>query len=130
MLITIDTSVLIAVINNEPSKMAAVEITEGHDLVAPASVHWEIGNALSAMIKRQLISLEQADRCIAAYQDIAVRLIEVGLAEALVWSKKHRIHAYDAYLLQCAQQTKSALLTLDQALGNIAKAGGMKVLEV
>jgi uncharacterized protein with PIN domain len=50
--ITIDTSVLLAVCTNEASKPKLVELTQGHHLLVPASVHWEVGNALSAMLKR------------------------------------------------------------------------------
>ena len=53
----VDASVIIAVIANEPEKERLVEITQGADLLAPASVHWEIGNAFSAMIKRGRVSL-------------------------------------------------------------------------
>ena len=54
--ITIDTSALIAVIANEPQKNEIVRLTEGVKLCAPASVHWEIDNAFSAMLKRNRIS--------------------------------------------------------------------------
>lgn len=51
--IVIDTSVIIAVIANEPEKGDLVELTKGANLIAPLSVHWEIGNAFSAMLKRR-----------------------------------------------------------------------------
>jgi uncharacterized protein with PIN domain len=43
--IVIDTSVLIAVILNEPEKAELVKLTAGHTLVGPESIRWEIGNA-------------------------------------------------------------------------------------
>ena len=58
--IVIDTSAIIAVIANEPEKEALVELTTGADLIAPRSVHWEIGNAFSAMLRRERIKVEQA----------------------------------------------------------------------
>lgn len=42
-------SVIIAVIANEASKRKLIEITKDTELVAPVSLHFEIGNALSAM---------------------------------------------------------------------------------
>jgi uncharacterized protein with PIN domain len=51
--ITIDTSALIAVIANEPEKQKLIEVTKGVDLIAPLSVHWEIGNAFSSWFKRK-----------------------------------------------------------------------------
>ena len=56
--IVADTSVIIAVIANEPEKAAIVAQTQGADLFAPQSLPWEVGNAFSAMLKRQRITLE------------------------------------------------------------------------
>ncbi len=50
--IVLDTSVIIAVIANEPEKRVLIRLTKGAELIAPQSVHWEIGNAFSAMLKR------------------------------------------------------------------------------
>jgi hypothetical protein len=47
MYITIDPSALVAVIGNERSKQSIVDLTANCSLYAPASVHWEIGNAFS-----------------------------------------------------------------------------------
>jgi hypothetical protein len=54
--IVVDTSALIAVIANEPEKPTLVELTSGADLIAPGSVHFEIGNAFSAMLRRRRIT--------------------------------------------------------------------------
>ena len=70
MYLTIDTSALIAVIGNEVSKDRIIEVTESYSLYAPASVHWEIGNAFSAMFKRQKTSIELAKLAVKAYQEI------------------------------------------------------------
>jgi len=56
--IIIDTSVIIAVIANEVSKKKLIEITEDTELVAPISLHFEIGNALSAMLKKEELILK------------------------------------------------------------------------
>ena len=39
----IDTSAIIAVLLSEPERAALIRATKGAELVAPASVHWEIG---------------------------------------------------------------------------------------
>ena len=128
--ITIDTSTLIAVVSNEPSKTRAVELTTGHNLVAPASVHWEIGNALSAMVKRERITLATANACVDAYLQIPIKLVDVDLKQALALVKQLRVYAYDAYLLLCAIQMRAPLLTLDQPLKLAAADLGIEVLEV
>ena len=48
--IAVDTSVIIAVLTNEKSKEKLIQLTKGADLVAPASMHWEMGNAISSML--------------------------------------------------------------------------------
>ncbi len=130
MYLTIDTSALIAVIGNEASKGRIVEITENYSLYAPVSVHWEIGNAFSAMFKRQKIDVEVAKLALNAYQEIPVKFIDVPLEQALELSYSQKIYAYDAYLIQCAQQTSTSLLTLDKGLKTVAKNIGIQVLEV
>ena len=66
MKIVIDTSVVIAVLFNEPAKSAILERTADTILYAPASLHWEIGNALSAMFKQKRITLQQAEKAFKA----------------------------------------------------------------
>jgi predicted nucleic acid-binding protein len=128
--LVIDTSALIAVIANEPEKPVLIECTEGAELVAPASVHWEIGNAFSAMLRRSRITLAQARQALAVYRQIPVRFLEVDLDRALELVDELGIYAYDAYLITAAQQLHSPLLTLDGGLLRAAKGAGVEVLEV
>jgi predicted nucleic acid-binding protein len=126
----VDAPVLIAVIVNEPEKARLVEITQGADLLAPASIPWEIGNAFSAMIKRNRITLEQAIEAIRIYNRIPVRYVEVELEGALKIAAKHKMYAYDAYLLRCAMKYKTKLLTLDKRLRDIAREMKIEIVEV
>ncbi|MFZ1388367.1 MAG: type II toxin-antitoxin system VapC family toxin [Thiolinea sp.] len=128
--ITIDTSALLAVIVNESSKARIVELTQECDLVCPTSVYWEMGNAFSAMIKRGRISEQLALDGIEAFQQIPIRFLDVDLQAALQLSAQFSIYAYDAYLLQCALQTRTKLLSLDQGLIRVAKQCGLTLLEV
>ncbi|MCU7850210.1 MAG: type II toxin-antitoxin system VapC family toxin [Candidatus Thiodiazotropha sp. (ex Lucinoma kastoroae)] len=128
--ITIDTSALIAVVGNEDSKKILVELTIGYSLCAPPSVHWEMGNAFSAMFKRGSTTVENAKAAIAAYQDIPIRFIDVSLEKALELSSRLNIYAYDAYLVQCSLQTSTALLTLDRGLMLAASKASVECMEV
>ena len=130
MYVTIDTSALIAVIGNEESKKEIIKITKGHSLCAPKSVHWEIGNAFSAMFKRQKLSLELAQQALAIYRNIPIKYIDVPLETTLDISESQNMYAYDAYLIQCAQQTSTPLLTLDKGLKTVAEKIGVPLLEV
>ncbi|VAW66081.1 hypothetical protein MNBD_GAMMA10-1224 [hydrothermal vent metagenome] len=130
MYITIDTSALIAVIGNEASKQKIIEITKGYSLCAPASVHWEIGNAFSAIFKRQKSSIELAKKTLKEYKKIPIKFIDVSLEKTLEVSHAQNIYAYDTYLIQCAQQTSTSLLTLDNQLKITAEKMGINILEL
>lgn len=128
--ITTDASILIAVVGNEPSRERAIELTTGHSLVAPSSIHWEVGNALSAMVKRQRITLAQAAACVDAYLQIPIKLVDVDLKQSLALVKQFRMYAYDAYLLVCAMNLGTPLLSLDEPLKTAAQSLGIEILEV
>ena len=128
--IVVDASVLIAVITNEPEKPNLVQLTQNADLIAPPSIHWEIGNAFSAMLKRDRISLAEALRAIDAYANISLRVVDIELDESLKLADELNIYAYDAYLIRCAIKYKSPLLSLDQSLVNSAKLVKAQIIEV
>jgi predicted nucleic acid-binding protein len=107
-----------------------VEITRGTDLLAPASIHWEIGNAFSAMIKRGRVTLDQALSALEIYRQIPLRYTEVELEETMRIVEEYGIYAYDAYLVRCAIKYKSALITLDRKLVQVAQEMKVEVVEV
>ena len=125
----IDTSAILAVIAEQPEKAALVRLTRGALLVAPASVHWEMGNAISAMFRRRAIGIKDALRLLEAYAAIPIRIVEVGLKEAVELSVKWNIYAYDAYILACAINERAPLLTLDGGLRERARELKLDVLE-
>ena len=130
MSIVVDTSIIISVITNEKSKPKLVKITQGEDLIAPSSLHWEIGNSFSSMFKRKIITLKLAEKALDYYSMIPLRLVEVDLFKTLEISNKYNIYAYDAYFLECSKNYNSSLLTLDKKLIEIAKLMNLNVIEV
>jgi predicted nucleic acid-binding protein len=130
MRIVIDTSALIAVITNEPSKKRIIEVSLGCDLIAPSSVHWEIANAFSAMYKQKRVNLENSIECVKEYKKIPIQFYEVDLVETLELSYSLSIYAYDAFLIACSQNFNAPLLTLDRKLNNKGAEAGIKTLEV
>ena len=107
-----------------------MQLTQNVDLIAPHSIHWEIGNAFSAMLKRNRITVTQAILAIEAFQKIPVRLVDVELNEAIKLADKLNIYAYDAYLICCAIKYKSPMLSLDKSLVNSAKSINTQIVEV
>jgi len=126
----IDTSAILAVIGEQPEKMDLVRRTRGATLVAPASLHWEVGNALSAMFKRKAIGIKEALELLEAYAAIPIRMAEVGLRQAVELSARLNVYAYDAYVLACALNQGAPLLTLDGGLRERARELKLDVLEV
>ena len=128
--LVVDTSAVISVIANGPERPAIVRHASGASLIAPASVHWEVGNAFSAMFRRSRITLAQAKRAISSYEQIPFRFVDIDLGQSLELSERLGIHAYDAYVLACALNSRSPLLTLDRKLAAIASAAGIRVPEI
>ena len=125
-----DTSVIVAVIAGEPDRERLIELTQDADLVAPPSLHWELGNALAAQIRRRRLTLDQADHFLRLYQRIPIQFVEVSLTAALEIAEERGIYAYDAYMIACAEKYRCPLLTLDKGLIRAAREAGIEVLEV
>ncbi|MGW8257880.1 MAG: type II toxin-antitoxin system VapC family toxin [Thermoguttaceae bacterium] len=128
--IIVDTSSIIAVIANEPEKTALIEQTRGSTLYVPQSVPWEIGNAFSAMLKRNRIDLDLAQKAIVAFRQIPLRYVDVDLTGAIDLAAKLGIYAYDAYIILAALERNYPLLALDSGLIRAAKQAFVKVLEI
>lgn len=85
-----------------------------------------------ASIRQMLLRLDivLAQQALEVYRDITIKFVDVPLDVTLELSKSQNIYAYDAYLIQCAQQTSTSLLTLDNGLKSVAQQVGVHVLEV
>ena len=128
--VTVDTSIIVAVILNEASKPALLEATSGAELLAPPTLPWEVGNALSALFKRRRIDLEQATTALASFGRIALRLADVDVEASVRLAHEQSIYAYDAYVLECARRYRTPLLSLDGPLRTVARKIDVKVMEV
>lgn len=128
--IVIDTSAILAVVALEPERPELIRLTKGATLVAPSSVHWEIGNAISAMFKRKAIELDDALRMLEAYAGIPIRLLDTTLPQAVELSHKLNIYAYDAYVIGCALNQRAPILSLDSMLKDRARSLSLEVIEV
>jgi predicted nucleic acid-binding protein len=128
--IVIDTSALLAVVAMEPERAELIRLTRGASLVAPSSVHWEIGNALSAMFKRKAIELDDAVKVLEGYAGIAIRLLDPPLRQAVQLSRELNVYAYDAYVIACAINQRAPILSLDRVLVERARTLKLDILEV
>ena len=127
--LVIDTSAIIAVIANGAERATILRRTAGAVLTAPSSVHWEVGNAFSAMFRRGRITLAQARQVLGSYEQMSFRFIDIDLGQSFELSQRLRLYAYDAYVLACASNARSPLLTLDRRLAAAGASIGVHVLE-
>ena len=130
MAIIVDTSAVIAVAANEPSKARLVQLTQGEVLSAAATLPWEVCNAVSAMFKQRRISLDQGLDLLRQYQQIPITLLDVDLEESIQLASRLNVYAYDAFVIQCAKQAGQRILSLDGGLREAAKRAGVAVVEV
>ena len=128
--LVIDTSILVAVLVSEPEREKLIELTADADLLAPGSVHWEIGNALAAMMKRKRLELDQVATVLKAYEQIPIRFRDVDLQSAMEIASDHNLYTSDAYTIACAREHRCAMMTLDRNLAQEAKRAHVSVVEV
>lgn len=127
--IAADTNIFLAVSLNEAEKRRIIAITKDTSIFAPEILPYEIGNALSAMVKRKKLTKAQALDAEKITNLIPVRLLSVDVHESLKIATENNIYAYDAYFLQCAKANSLPLLTLDKRMMQVAEQLGIQLLE-
>jgi len=128
--VLIDASAVIGCVMNEPERDSLLLAAKGHELLAPASLPWEIGNSFSAMFKRHRIRLDEALEGLRLFRLLPIEFREIGLEAAIGLASRLQIYAYDAYMLQGALENQAVLLTLDRGLKTAARAAGVAICEV
>jgi len=128
MKVVLDTSALIAVLLGESNRDRIIRKTEGADLIAPASLHWEIGNAFSAMFKRGRLGVEIALEALRRYEEVPIQFVEADMAAAVRLCDRLGLYAYDAYMLDVAKRHRAPLLTLDGGLKEAARHTDVELL--
>jgi predicted nucleic acid-binding protein len=129
MIIIADTNTFIAVALNEPEKDTIIRLTASHDLIAPDVLPFEIGNALTAMLKKNTLKKEEVESAWEIVQQIPVDLRHTNIKSALGIAITYNLYAYDAYFLECAKNLRSPLLTLDIGMQEVARDMGITILE-
>ena len=124
-----DTNIFLAVVLNEPEREIIIEMTAEAELVAPSVLPFEIGNALSSLYRRGLLSRQQVLQAWKFSQQIPVALQQVQFAQALEIAMNFRIFAYDAYFLACALTLHAPLMSMDKKMLSVAKELAIPVIE-
>jgi len=129
MKIIADTNTFLAVALEEPEKNQIIHLTVGHDLVAPEVLPFEIGNALTAMMKKRTLEADELTSAWDMVQAIPVELRRIDIRFALEIASRFNIYAYDAYFIECAISLRCPLLTLDRRMKIVGKNAGIHILE-
>jgi predicted nucleic acid-binding protein len=128
--LVVDANIFLAVALNEPEKNQIIQLTAGARLIAPEVLLYEIGNALSAMMKRQRLTYQQTTRAFSIIGLIPVVLEKADIMQALKISHSFNTYAYDAYYLEVAHRLQIPLMTLDQKMKNIGNSLNINLLEI
>jgi predicted nucleic acid-binding protein len=128
--LVIDASAILAVLLNEPERDSLIEATRGVNLIAPESIPFEVGSALSSLLKRKALGLVDTLAVYHAFVAIPVRFVHVDIPASIQIAAESGIYAYDAYVLSCAASFDASLLSLDKGLKSAARERGMSLLEV
>ena len=129
MKIVADANVLLAVVLGEPERDWAIRVTREGTAFAPKSLPFEIGNALTSLVKRKRLSPDGMIAAWTAASSYQVALVEIDMNSALRLAAAQNVYAYDAYVLQCALERRARLLTLDRRMVSVGRAIGLDVLE-
>jgi predicted nucleic acid-binding protein len=128
--VTVDASVVMAVVLNEPARSRLIELTAGAELISAPTLPWEVGNAFSAMLRRRRIDLPTVEAAMDAVDAIGVRLVGGSVRPSVELAARHDIYAYDAYVVECARRYRTPLLSLDRRQCEVARAEGVRTIEL
>lgn len=129
MKIVADTNTFIAVALEAPEKRQIIQFTVGKELVAPEVLPFEVGNALTAMVKKRVLDPNEVISAWDAVQTISVELRRIDIQAALGIAVRFNIYAYDAYFIECALSLRCPILTLDYRMKMVARDVGIRILE-
>lgn len=130
--IVVDTSIVLACAKGEASQAQIRQQIGGADWIAPTSLHFEVGNAISRDLKgvkgRTRITLEAAHAILARYARERVGFIDPNMPMAIEIAGRYGIYAYDAYVLSLALEEGAPVATGDKGMARVAEDMGIPVL--
>lgn len=93
--IVVDASVVMAVVLNAPEKAGIISATKSGILLSPGCLTWEVGNAFSAMLKRNRLTLEEVEAGLASFEVIPIEESGVDLKSAIRLCEKNSTSPFD-----------------------------------
>ena len=126
--IVIDASCVLSFLLNQDGSENVVSTVGENRLVAPSCLPFEIGNVISKLIKRKLISVYEGVSVFHEFARIPIRLIEPDIPNSIVIAGESESYAYDCYYLNIAAQMVLPLFTYDDKMKETAEKRGIKCL--
>jgi predicted nucleic acid-binding protein len=130
MAILLDACAIMAVLMEKPEKNAIMELTRDSIAIVPNVIDFEIGNALSKLYKRKIISEKEVYEAYFTYKKIPLHIRAIDVNNSIRIFCKYSIYAYDSYYLEMSLRLNLPLLTLDLNMKRIANNLNINVLEV
>ena len=126
--IVIDASCILEYLLNQESKNYVVKKVGECQLVAPQCLPYEIGNAVSKLIKRNLISIFDGVAVYHEFARIPLRLVEPDIPDSIMIAGNTKSYAYDSYYISTAKRLNMPFFTLDEDLKRNAGSQGVACL--
>lgn len=120
--VVVDASVIIALlIDDGPEGHWAIGQCQGHRLIAPAVLHFEVANVLRRQVRAGRIDVQRGLDAHQAAVDLRVDLLPYSAVADRVWALRDNLTSYDAAYCAVAELAQAPLVTLDAKL---ARASG------
>ena len=123
-----DACALMAVIVKEPERDFIIQLTQDAELVCPNMIPYEISNALTKMMKKNVIDKQRMLNAFKYFQNIPFKTIKIDFEKALEIAWEYKIYAYDACYLETAKRLNIPLLTFDNSMIKVGKKLGINVI--
>ena len=126
--IVIDASCVLEFLLNQESKDLVVRKVGERSLVAPHCMPYEIGNAVSKLMKRKLISIVDGVAVYHEFARIPVRFVDPDIPDSILIAGNTDSYAYDSYYISVAKRLGMPLFTLDDTMKSNAQKQGVSCL--
>lgn len=129
MTFVVDASMLAAILlPDEETPVAAGQLAQGGELIAPALLWVEIRNMLLMAERRGRVTPVDVADALDATDDMRIAQDSAPSSDdVMTLARRHRLTVYDALYLELARRRGGALATLDGALAAAARAEGVAV---
>lgn len=126
--IVIDSSCILEFLLNQKGKEIVLNSVGSSRLVAPDCLPCEIGDAISKLIKKELISVVDGVAVYHEFARIPIRFMEPDISNSLVIAGETGCRVYEAYYISLAKQLSLPFFTMNENMKNAAVSRGVTCL--